>query len=316
MAELLCNLGVVIAAVIIMQVRGEGRYYADPGASIVIGLVIVTFAARLGRFLHTVVCSFTYTFLAKTNWDLLHQRQNAQISSEDGDFELNSHVDTGTEHEDSTRGMGIEDDGEVGESNEKAEGGVGNEWSGEKQDPAEESSGDFDKAENFEEVANTEEEGEQKPTTNDLWGNGEPEETGGLETNNEEFSNDQNEVREAHDNSGDAEGGEEATPDDENTPNEDAGGNDEASSETNPPTEDNTITDSGGDGVVKQIVQSGKRAKKALIYGTNYIEKRFKNSWNSDEGDQTRLKNDNSWDEKGDAREPYLGPKVEEGGWV
>lgn len=64
-AGLICCLAVIVAAVIIMQVKGDGRYYADPGASIVIGLVIVTFAARLGKFLHTLEVPFTYITLAK-----------------------------------------------------------------------------------------------------------------------------------------------------------------------------------------------------------------------------------------------------------
>lgn len=171
---------------------------------------------------------------------------------------------------------------------------------------------------NSEEVANPGTEGEQGPENEESWKNGEPEDMGDPEMKSEDFSDDKNEFGDSDGHSGDAEtgdytGGREATPNDENAPNEDVGGNDDASPETKPATEDDTLTDSGGDGVVKQIVQAGKKAKKALIDGTNYIEKQFESSWNGDEGEQTGLKNDNSWDEKDDAGGEDLGQKLRKG---
>lgn len=137
-ADLLCNLGVIIAAVVIMQVKGEGKHYADPGAGIVIGLVTVTFAARLGG----LSCkmnggTLAYISLAKTNWDLLNHQEVSNVSSGDGDLELDEQVEQENENEDIREERGYEEEGDAEEGNETPEDEGEKEWGGETQDTSE-----------------------------------------------------------------------------------------------------------------------------------------------------------------------------------
>lgn len=45
------NLGVIIAALVIWLARYEGRYYADPGTSMGIAIMIILSSFPLGRFI-------------------------------------------------------------------------------------------------------------------------------------------------------------------------------------------------------------------------------------------------------------------------
>ncbi|CAG8951919.1 hypothetical protein HYFRA_00005724 [Hymenoscyphus fraxineus] len=116
LADLTCNLGVIIAAVIIMQLTTDNRYYADAGASIGIGILIVAFAARL----------------AKTNWEILHQCQGSGLGSSNGGSELDEHVDERGGNEDSPSDAG---DGTVEEEGEERE--DENPWSEDQDDEQE-----------------------------------------------------------------------------------------------------------------------------------------------------------------------------------
>jgi len=48
MGDAFNNIGVIIAAVVMWKTEYEGRFYADPAVSMVIGLVLILTALKLG----------------------------------------------------------------------------------------------------------------------------------------------------------------------------------------------------------------------------------------------------------------------------
>lgn len=57
MGDAFNNLGVIVAAIAMWQAKSEKRFYADPAASMVIGLVLVLTALKLGQSFVSCVCS-------------------------------------------------------------------------------------------------------------------------------------------------------------------------------------------------------------------------------------------------------------------
>lgn len=55
------NLGVIAAALVIWLAKYDGRYYADPGTSMGIGLMIILSSIPLGTLLPRVDMQFTLT---------------------------------------------------------------------------------------------------------------------------------------------------------------------------------------------------------------------------------------------------------------
>jgi zinc transporter 1 len=48
MGDAFNNLGVIVAAVVLWKAKSDKRYYADPAVSMVIGLVLIMTALKLG----------------------------------------------------------------------------------------------------------------------------------------------------------------------------------------------------------------------------------------------------------------------------
>lgn len=48
MGDAFNNLGVIVAAMVLWKAKSDKRYYADPAVSMVIGLVLIMTALKLG----------------------------------------------------------------------------------------------------------------------------------------------------------------------------------------------------------------------------------------------------------------------------